>query len=138
MKIGDIVQVKTWGDMVQEFGISDEGVIKGIAFAPHMKEVCGLQGTIRNSADAYVCLNIAGAPMDASHWVFAKESLTMVEEAPPMPKVQETNLDVLRREIQAGKEEKVKEMWAICNEDIYDCVELLAWLKAPADEDDLK
>ena len=142
MKTGDIVRVKEWDLMAAEYGVNEEGAIKGIAFAPYMKSVCGAEGIIRTCADAFVTIIFDPVYGDgANFWVFANETVEVIKEAPeapPAPKGQETNLDVLRREMQAGKEEKVKEMWAICSEDIYDCVELLAWLKAPADEDDLK
>lgn len=139
MKIGDIVQVKTWDDMAAEFGLSDEGAIKGIAFAPHMKVVCGLEGTVRNSADAFVCLNIAGAPMGASHWVFAKESLIMVEEAPEAEPVEETiflesNLDVLHREVLAGEDSKAHDLWFKLD-DFCDFSDLMVWLNKPSEQE---
>ena len=142
MKTGDIVRVKEWDLMAAEHGVNEEGAIKGIAFAPYMKSVCGAEGIIKTCADAFVTIIFDPVYGDgANFWVFAKETVEVIKEAPeapPAPKAQETNLDVLYRELQTGKEEKVKELWEICNEDLYECVELLAWLKAPADEDDLK
>ena len=72
-KVGDIVQIRQWDDMVKEFGITSYGTIRcnNCGFVREMKKYCGQKlriRTIQNFDDnCYYSLHAAGA------WAFTSE-----------------------------------------------------------------
>ena len=70
-KVGDIVQIRQWDDMVKEFGVNYYGVIRcnNCGFVREMKKYCGKKLRIigiRNFNDAYY-LNTG------NYWTFTSE-----------------------------------------------------------------
>lgn len=136
MKVGDRVRVRQWDDLVKEYGVNEEGAIKGMSFTAFMSEVCGLEGTIRTCANAFVTI-VFDAPIDAvnNYWVFAKETVEVTEEAPEVEPMEEaifpgSNLDVLHREVLAGEDDKALELWYKLD-DFSDFSDLMVWLNKP-------
>lgn len=71
-KVGDIVQIRQWDDMVKEFGVNHYGVIRcnNCGFVKEMKKYCGQKLQIRaiqKFDDIYYYLNAAGV------WTFTSE-----------------------------------------------------------------
>lgn len=140
MKIGDIVRVKEWDLMAAEHGVNEEGAIKGIAFAPYMKSVCGAEGTIRTCADAFVTIIFDPVYGDgANFWVFANETVEVIKEAPEAEPVEEaifleSNLEVLHREVLAGEDSKARDLWFKLD-DFCDFSDLMVWLNKPSEQE---
>lgn len=69
-KVGDIVQIRQWDDMAEEFGTTIHGSIacRNWYFVKEMKKYCGkkLQIGMRSFNDAY---HLDGA----SYWIFTSE-----------------------------------------------------------------
>ena len=85
-KVGDIVQIRQWDDMVREFGVTAYGNIscRNWCFVREMKKYCGkkLQIThIRNFNDGYY-LNIE------NFWTFTSEMFEKEELASLMERRQ--------------------------------------------------
>ena len=71
-KVGDIVQIRQWDDMVKEFGVNYYGVIRcnNCGFVREMKKYCGQKLRIRaiqKFDDIYYYLNTADT------WTFTSE-----------------------------------------------------------------
>ena len=45
-QVGDLVRIRDWDDMVDEFGIYEHHIPCEDSFVPDMKEYCGLEFTI--------------------------------------------------------------------------------------------
>lgn len=53
-KVGDVVRIREWDDMENEFGLDDDGAIKcSGSFVISMKEFCGREGTIYDFNGSY-------------------------------------------------------------------------------------
>jgi hypothetical protein len=71
-KVGDIVQIRQWDDMVKEFGVNYYGAIRcnNCGFVREMKKYCGQKLRIRaiqKFDDIYYYLNTADT------WTFTSE-----------------------------------------------------------------
>lgn len=71
-KVGDIVQIRQWDDMVKEFGVNHYGVIRcnNCGFVIEMKKYCGKKLriiAINNFDDTYYYLDTANS------WTFTSE-----------------------------------------------------------------
>ena len=71
-KVGDIVQIRQWDDMVKEFGVNYYGVIRcnNCGFVREMKKYCGQKlriAAINNFDDTYYYLN------SVHSWTFTSE-----------------------------------------------------------------
>lgn len=81
-KVGDIVQIRQWDDMVKEFGVNHYGVIpcNHCAFVREMKKYCGKKlriAAINNFDDTYYYLNSVHSCTFTSE-MFEKGDLSML------------------------------------------------------------
>lgn len=76
MKIGDKVKIRKWDDMVNEFGLDEDGYIKfeNLTFVEEMKQYCGLTMTVMNVyKDGTFTLFGDGEVWEWREWMIEKE-----------------------------------------------------------------
>lgn len=82
-KVGDIVQIRQWDDMVKEFGVNYYGVIRCnnyCSFVGEMKKYCGKKlriDTIKNLDNTYY-YTMTAIPWTFTSEMFEKGDLSML------------------------------------------------------------
>lgn len=76
--IGDMVRVRQWEDMEEEFGLNEDGDIDLLfPFQYAIKKFCGLQFTVEEHYDGAYKGTLCGVP---GHWHFTHEVLEPIIE----------------------------------------------------------